>query len=60
MGKFSITQVRSTIKCPKKQKLTIKALGLGRIRKCVEIIPTPQMKGMIDKVKHLVTIKKLS
>ncbi|MCG8340749.1 MAG: 50S ribosomal protein L30 [Cytophagales bacterium] len=60
MAKISITQVRSTINRPQKQKLTIKALGLGKINKSVEVEVTPQIKGMIDKVKHLVTIEELS
>lgn len=41
---------------PKNQKLTIKALGLGKINKSVEVEETPQIQGMIRKVNHLVTV----
>ena len=56
MGKVRITQVRSIIKRPKNQKLTIKALGLGKINRTVERELTPQIKGMVDKVSHLVSV----
>jgi len=59
MAKVRITQRRSTINRPKDQKLTIKALGLGRIDKSVEVEATPQIKGMIRKVNHLVTVTEL-
>ncbi len=59
MGKVKITQVRSLIKRPKNQKLTIQALGLGRINKSVEVEKTPQIAGMINKVNHLVTVTEL-
>lgn len=59
MGKVAITQVRSTIDRPKRQKLTIKALGLGKLNKTVEHEATPQIMGMINKVKHLVTVTQL-
>ena len=41
MAKVKITQVKSTINRPKRQKATIKALGLGRINKSVEVEETP-------------------
>ncbi len=59
MAKVKITQRRSIINRPKDQKLTIKALGLGRIDKSVEVEATPQIKGMIRKVNHLVTVTEL-
>ncbi|HEY8401713.1 MAG TPA: 50S ribosomal protein L30 [Cytophagaceae bacterium] len=59
MAKVKITQVRSVIDRPKNQKLTIKALGLGKINKSVEVEATPQIKGMINKVSHLVTVTEL-
>lgn len=59
MSKIRITQVRSTIKRPKDQKKTIAALGLGRINKSVEVEATPQIKGMINKVNHLVSVTEL-
>jgi len=57
MAKVIITQTRSTIKKPFKQKLTIKALGLGKISKSVEKELTPQIQGMIKKVSHLVSVE---
>ncbi len=59
MAKVRITQRRSVINRPKIQKLTIKALGLGRIDKSVEVEATPQILGMIRKVDHLVTVTEL-
>ena len=57
--KIKITQVRSTIERPEPQKRTIAALGLGKIRKSVVKTDTPQIRGMIAKVQHLVKIEEL-
>lgn len=59
MAKVRITQIRSTIDRPNKQKLTIKALGLGKINRSVEVELTPQINGMINKVSHLVTVTEI-
>jgi large subunit ribosomal protein L30 len=59
MAKVKITQVRSVIDRPVDQKLTIKALGLGKIDKSVEVEFTPQIKGMVNKVGHLVKVDNL-
>lgn len=59
MAKVKITQVRSTIDRPKRQKDTIKALGLGKINRSVEVELTPQIAGMVNKVSHLVTVIEL-
>lgn len=59
MAKIKITQIRSTIDRPKSQKLTIKALGLGKINRSVEVELTPQVAGMVNKVNHLVNVIKL-
>lgn len=56
--KIKIRQVRSKIKCPKVQKLTLEALGLKKMNAVVEHEPTPQILGMVEKVKHLVVIEK--
>jgi large subunit ribosomal protein L30 len=56
MAKIKIKQIHSTIDRPKDQKLVIKALGLGRINKVKEHNDTPQIRGMINKVKHLVEV----
>ncbi|WP_187264212.1 50S ribosomal protein L30 [Pontibacter beigongshangensis] len=57
MAKVTITQVKSIIDRPKNQKLTIKALGLGKISKSVTVELTPQIAGMVNKVQHLVEVK---
>ena len=59
MGKIRITQVKSTINRPQRQKLTIKALKLGKINKSVDLELTPPIQGMIRRVKHLVTTETL-
>ena len=59
MAKVIITQTRSIIRRPKRQKLTIEALGLGKINRSVEKELTPQIAGMITKVQHLVDVKEL-
>lgn len=59
MGKVKVEQIKSTIKRPSDQKKTIKALGLGRINKSVEVELTPQIAGMINKVSHLVSVTEL-
>jgi large subunit ribosomal protein L30 len=58
MDKFiKITQNKSVIDRIKNQKLTIEALGLGRPNYSVVKKDTPQIRGMIEKVKHLVKVE---
>lgn len=57
MGKLKITLVKSTIHRPAVQKRTVKALGISRIHQTVEVNGTPQILGMVDKVKHLLKIE---
>jgi large subunit ribosomal protein L30 len=59
MAKVKITQIRSTIKRPETQLRTIESLGLGRRDQSVEVEYTPQIKGMVRKVSHLVSVKEL-
>lgn len=59
MAKVRITQTRSVIKRPSVQKATIKALGLGKIDRSVEVELTPQIKGMINSVNHLVVVTEI-
>jgi large subunit ribosomal protein L30 len=56
MAKIKIKQIRSTIDRPKKHKLIVEALGLGKINKIKEFNDTPQIRGMVNKVKHLVQV----
>jgi large subunit ribosomal protein L30 len=57
--KLLITQTRSVIDRIEPQKRTIKALGLGRPNYSVVKIDTPQIRGMIRKVIHLVDVKEI-
>ena len=56
METIKIKQVNSRIKCPAVQKRTLDALGLKRIGQVVEHQATPQILGMVTKVRHLVTV----
>jgi large subunit ribosomal protein L30 len=60
MAKIKITQTRSKIGRPERQKKTLEALGLKRIRHSVEHEATPQIMGMVEKVSHLVTVEEVS
>ncbi len=57
MSKLKITQVKSTIRRTGNQKRTIEALGLGKLHRTVEHEDTPQIRGMISKVQHLVAVE---
>ncbi|MCE7043680.1 50S ribosomal protein L30 [Dyadobacter sp. CY312] len=59
MSKVRITQVKSTIDRPEKQKLTIKALGLGKLNRTVEKENSEAIAGMIRKVSHLVKVEEI-
>ena len=56
MAKIKVKQIASTIDRPKHQKKVIESLGLGKISKTREHNDTPQIRGMIFKVKHLVEV----
>jgi large subunit ribosomal protein L30 len=60
MKKIKVTQIRSAIGRPERQKRTLEALGLRRIRHTVEHEATPQVLGMVAKVQHLVTVEELA
>lgn len=57
MAKVKITQIKSTIDRPKRQKDTIKALGLTKMHQTVEHEATPQILGMVKKVSHLLKVE---
>jgi len=60
MAKIKITQVRSRIGSTVRQKRTLDALGLRKTNRSVEVEPTPQVMGMVTKVRHLVTVEELN
>ncbi len=55
--KLKITQVKSTIGFDRKQRDVIRSLGLRRIRHTIEVPDTPEVRGMILKVRHLVSVE---
>lgn len=57
MAKIKITQVRSIIDRPQRQKDTVRALGLRKMNHTVVKEVSPQVMGMIEKVKHLLKIE---
>lgn len=59
MAKIKITQVKSGIDRPERQKLTLKALGLNKMNASKEVEATPQILGMLTKVKHLVAVEEV-
>jgi len=59
MSKVKITQVKSHIDRPKRQKDTILALGLGKINRSKIVENNAQMQGMINAVAHLLTIEEI-
>jgi large subunit ribosomal protein L30 len=59
MAKIKITQVRSAIGSPKRQKATLIALGIKKLNHTVEHEDTPQILGMVSKLQHLVIVEKV-
>jgi large subunit ribosomal protein L30 len=59
MKKVKITQVKSAIDRPERQKLTLKALGIKKLNTPKEIEATPQVLGMIRKVNHLLKVEEI-
>jgi large subunit ribosomal protein L30 len=58
MATIKITQVKSKIGATKRQKLTLEALGLNKVRATVEHEANACILGMVDKVHHLVVVQK--
>jgi large subunit ribosomal protein L30 len=56
---LKITQVKSEIGYDQKQKLTIKALGIKKLYQSVICEDTPPVRGMIEKVKHLLRVEEI-
>ncbi|MBY0480624.1 MAG: 50S ribosomal protein L30 [Chitinophagaceae bacterium] len=60
MKKIKITQVKSGIDRPERQKLTLKALGLTKMNMSKEVEATPQILGMVNRVSHLVKVEEIA
>jgi large subunit ribosomal protein L30 len=58
-ARLRITYVKSFIGYSKEQKATVRALGLRRLGQTVEKDDTPVVRGMIDKVRHLVQVEEI-
>jgi large subunit ribosomal protein L30 len=58
-GKLRITLVKSPVGYRREQKRTVRALGLRKMHQTVELGDTPTIRGMVNKVGHLVTVEKL-
>ncbi|MBO7491831.1 MAG: 50S ribosomal protein L30 [Bacteroidales bacterium] len=59
MKKIKITQVRSAVGRPIRQKRSLEALGLHKMHQTVEHEVTPQIEGIVNAIKHLVTVEEL-
>jgi large subunit ribosomal protein L30 len=59
MGKLRVTYVKSAIGYTVKQKGTIRALGLRKLNQTVEHEDSPVIRGMLDKVGHLVSVEEV-
>ena len=59
MGKIKVTQIKSAIKKPVRQKRTLEALGIRKLHQTIEVEATPQILGMVQKVSHLVKVEEV-
>lgn len=59
MKKVKIKQIKSGIDRPERQKRTLVALGIKKMHQEVELELTPQVEGMINKVKHLLIVEEI-
>lgn len=59
MKKIKITQVKSAVDRSIRQKRSLEALGLHKMHQTVEHEATPQILGIVDSVKHLVSVEEL-
>ncbi len=56
-GKIKVTLVKSTAGCDASHRATVRGLGLRKIRQTVELVDTPAVRGMIEKVSYLVRVE---
>jgi len=59
MAKIKVTLVKSSIGSTKRQKATLAALGLRKMQQTVEHETSPQVLGMINKMKHLLKVEEV-
>ncbi len=56
-GKIRVKLVKSPIGCKEPHRATVRGLGLRRLNQTVELVDTPQVRGMIDAVRYLVRVE---
>jgi large subunit ribosomal protein L30 len=59
-GRLRITLVRSVIGRPGDQERTVRSLGLRKVNQTVEREDTPSIRGMVEKIRHLVTVEEVA
>jgi large subunit ribosomal protein L30 len=59
MKKLRITQIKTGIKQPERQKRTLKALGITKMNRPREVVATPQIEGMIKAIGHLLKVEEI-
>jgi large subunit ribosomal protein L30 len=59
MAKIRITQIRSKNGRPERQRRTLEALGIRKLNHSVEHEATPQILGMVEKIRHLVKVENI-
>lgn len=59
MAKIKIKQIKSGIDKPERQKRTLRALGFKKLNQVLEKEATPQVMGMVSKVKHLISVEEI-
>jgi large subunit ribosomal protein L30 len=60
VNKLKITQIKSLIGSQPKHRLTMKALGFHRMQETLEKSDTPQIRGMVHQVRHLVKVEEVN
>jgi large subunit ribosomal protein L30 len=55
-GKIRVKMIGSVIGCPERQRATVRGLGLRKLHQVVERLDTPEIRGMINKIPHLVAV----
>jgi large subunit ribosomal protein L30 len=59
MKTVRITQIKSGIKQPERQKRTLKALGISKMGRPLDVVATPEVEGMIKAVSHLLKVEEI-
>ncbi len=59
MKKLKIKQIKSAIDRPERQKRTLRALGIKKMHRVIEVEATPQIEGMIKKIEHLLSVEEV-